>query len=128
MSVPPPLPAYGAPPPYGRMPPAPGGGGPNLRFLIQLVLGFLGTLAYGTLIFFSVLFTALSYVPRIITELIFFGGAGLGVAIILFVTLYFRWWGVLAGAALAFLVPVLLVGACALLVVGTSIFGAVGGY
>lgn len=126
MSDRPPLPTYGAPPPYGHVPP-PGGGGPNLRFLIQLVLGFLGTLAYGTVIFFLVLFTALSYVPQIITELIF-GGAGLGVAIILFVTLYFRWWGVLAGAALAFLVPVLLVGACAAFVVGISIFSAAGGY
>ncbi|WP_058880644.1 hypothetical protein [Chloracidobacterium thermophilum] len=127
MSVPPPLPAYGSPPPYGRVPP-PGGGGPNVRFLIQLVLGFLGTLAYGTVIFFSVLFTALSYVPQIITELIFFGGASLGVAVILFVTVYFRWWGVLAGAMLAFLVPFLLVGACAVFVVGISIFSAAGGY
>ena len=127
MSVPPSLPAYGSPPPYGRMPPS-REGGQNARFLIQLVLGFVGTLAYGTLIFFLVLFTALSYVPQIITELIFFGGSGLGVVVLLFVSVYFRWWGVLAGAALAFLVPVLLVGACALLVAGTSIFGAVGGY
>ncbi|QUV99522.1 hypothetical protein J8C02_08850 [Chloracidobacterium sp. MS 40/45] len=123
MSARPPLPAYGSPPPYGRVPP-PGGGGQNVRFLIQLVLGFVGTLAYGTLIFFLVLFTALSYVPQIITELIFFGGSGLGIIVLLFVSVYFRWWGVLAGAALAFLVPFLLVGACAVLVVGTSIFGA----
>ncbi len=128
MSARPPLPTYGAPPPYGRTPPPPGGGGQNIRFLIQLVLGFLGTLAYGTVIFFLVLFTALSYVPQIITELIFFGGAGLGVAVILFMSLYFRWWGVLAGAVLAFLVPFLLVGACAAFVVGISIFGAAGGY
>jgi hypothetical protein len=127
MSDRPPLPTYGAPPPYGHVPP-PGGGGPNLRFLIQLVLGFLGTLAYGTVIFFLVLFTALSYVPQIITELIFLGGAGLGVAVILFVTVYFRWWGVLAGAVLALLVPFLLVGACAAFVVGISIFSAAGGY
>ncbi len=128
MSFPPPLPAYGSPPPYGRTPPPPGGGGLNTRFLIQLVLGFLGTLAYGTIIFFLVLFTALSYVPQIIPELIFFGGSGLGVAVILFVTVYFRWWGILAGAVLAFLVPFLLVGACAAFIVGISIFGTAGGY
>ncbi len=123
MSARPPLPTYGAPPPYGHVPP-PGGGGKNIRFLIQLVLGFLGTLAYGTVIFFLVLFTALSYVPQIITELIFFGGSGLGVVVLLFVIVYFRWWGVLAGAVLAFLVPFLLIGACTAFVIGTSIFGA----
>ncbi|MGQ9897539.1 MAG: hypothetical protein ACUVR8_08315 [Acidobacteriota bacterium] len=123
MSSPPPLPPYSAPPPYGRVP-FPKGGEQKLFFLVQFILGFLGTLAYGTIGFFLLLLTALGYgLPQIIPKLILFGGGILGVATVLFLTFYFRWWGVLAGAILACLFPVLLVGACAALVFGPNILG-----
>ncbi|WP_157850619.1 hypothetical protein [Chloracidobacterium thermophilum] len=45
-------------------------------------------------------------------NLILYGAGGLGIVVIFFLTLYFRWWGVLAGASLAFLMPSLMVGGC----------------
>ncbi len=114
------LPSYGSSP-YSAPPPSKLG----VPFILQAVLGFFGLLAYETVVFFLLIFTALSYeLPEIIPTLIFFGGAGLGIALTLFITLYFRWYGFLAGALLALLFPFLLVGACAVFIVGVSVVGA----
>ncbi len=94
-------------------------------FILQTVLGFLGTLAYGTVIFFLLIFTSLRPgVPEIIPTLIFFIGVGIGLGIAI-ITVYFRWFGVLAGIALAILMPLLLVGACIATLFGISTLGNV---
>ncbi|OYT72816.1 MAG: hypothetical protein CFK52_04170 [Chloracidobacterium sp. CP2_5A] len=115
-------PAYG-PSPYSTLPiPKPGA-----PFILQAALGFFGMLAYGTAIFFLLVFTALIYeLPQIIPSLIFFGGTGLGIGLTLLITFYFRWYGFLAGVLLAFLVPVLLMGACTAFVIGVNILGGAG--
>jgi hypothetical protein len=100
--------------------------GKSALFILQVVLGFLGTVAYYGVIFFLTVVTVLDHlyeVPQSIPKLIFLGGSGLaGVAVVLFLTLYFRWWGVLAGAMLAFLVSFLLIGPCLYWVFGVGIF------
>ncbi len=121
-------------PPYGQRPPgspdpldkSAGIVGKSALFILQVVLGFLGTVAYYGVIFFLTVVTVLDHlyeVPQSIPKLIFLGGSGLaGVAVILFLTLYFHWWGVLAGAMLAFLVSFLLIGPCLYWVFGVGIF------
>ncbi|MFQ3581670.1 MAG: hypothetical protein SNJ67_12820 [Chloracidobacterium sp.] len=113
--------SYNQPPAYGPSPyPTPPRPNVAIPFILQALLGFFGTLAYGTVMFFLLIFTAMNYgLPPIIPNLVFFGGMGLGIAFVLFITVYFRWYGFLAGALLAVLVPVLLVGACTIFFLGS---------
>ena len=85
-------------------------------FVLQVVLGFLGTVGYYAGVLFLMALLLLNSLGKGLDEnlfgLISYGAGGLGIVVILFLTLYFRWWGVLAGAILAFLMPSLMVGGC----------------
>jgi hypothetical protein len=85
-------------------------------FVLQVVLGFLGTVGYYAGVLCLMALTMLrSLGPGSdgnSLELIFYGAGGLGIVVIFFLTLYFRWWGVLAEALLAFSMPSLMVGGC----------------
>ncbi|MCS7080866.1 MAG: hypothetical protein NZ585_12575 [Chloracidobacterium sp.] len=116
---------YGRPPAYGPPPPtSPSAGKPVLPFVLQTLLGFFGTLAYAVVLF--VLIAIAFELSQVVFGLVCFGGLGFGLAAVLFLTFYFRWYGLLVGVALAFLVPALLVGACTAFVIGVSILNLAG--
>lgn len=115
---------YGQPPDYGAPPPLTVKVG--VPFLLQALLGFFGTLAYG-FVWLVVMVAVINMNPsQVLFSLVLLGGPGIGLAATLFLTYHLRWYGFLAGVALALLTPLLLFGACMALVVGVSVFNAAG--
>ncbi len=118
MSSHPPLPPYGQQPPHHLSPLDKSADivGKSALFILQVVLGFLGTVGYYAGVLFLMALILLDSLGKGFDEnlfgLIFYGAGGLGIVVILFLTLYFRWWGVLAGALLAFSMPSLMFGGC----------------
>ena len=118
MSSHPPLPPHGQQLPYQLSPLDKSADivGKSALFILQVVLGFLGTVGYYAGVLCLMALTMLrSLGPGSdgnSLELIFYGAGGLGIVVIFFLTLYFRWWGVLAEALLAFSMPSLMVGGC----------------
>lgn len=112
-------PAYGAPPRSSALTVTVG-----VPFLLQALLGFFGALAYGFVLL--VVMVAAINLPQALFSLLLLGGLGLGLATTLFLTFYLRWYGFLAGVALAFLAPVLLFGACMAFIIGVNVFGGMG--
>jgi len=118
MSSHPPLPPHGQQLPYQLSPLDKSADivGKSALFILQVVLGFLGTVGYYAGVLFLMALLLLNSLGKGLDEnlfgLISYGAGGLGIVVIFFLTLYFRWWGVLAEALLAFSMPSLMVGGC----------------